>query len=490
MISRYMTKKRWDQKYTKNQQRSLAKKHALAWILTYSPSILLPKKGFIPFEPFWYQQEFLKDDSQFRLVNKSRQIGFSTVCGAEAAFEVTHMPGAMIILLSKNKDASLNLMKYVKDILLSVKDIDPDFPTIGKMTLSEITFPELGSRIVSVAASPEAGRSYSASHWYFDEIAHTPYVDDIFQAAAPTVAQTGGRITVFSSPKGRGNLFYDMNQKPDEYGFSVHKFPWWCNPVYNPHIEQMLKLDPSSDEWELLLEKAKKGDWYKKIKKKFSELAFRQEFECDFDSDLDGVFTQRQLDKVFYKKNYLEPGFDPEVPEMEFYTMDSVPGHYYSTGIDFGRKRDPSVFITYDITENPARVVDFRRIPPGSEWSQILLTTRKIYDTFNSDILCDSTGIGDVILESISDIAEGYVISDNQYSKNKYNLIENVRRAMDNKAIKLPNIKQLYKEHEGYLWNDKNIVQDCVIANALAVKQFYEPEGSFVGADPTFNWKV
>jgi phage FluMu gp28-like protein len=419
-------------------------------------------------------------------VNKSRQIGFTTTCGAEAAWEVTHEPGAMIIFLSKNKEASENLLKYAKDILNSVKDIDPDMPEITKMTKSVIET-ENGQKIVSIPSSAETGRSFTASHWYFDEIAHTPYVDAIFQAAAPTVAQSGGRITAFSSPKGRGNLFYDLNIKPEDYGFSVHKYPWWVNPVYNPYWDDMLAVEEGSPEWEDLLAKAKKGDWYKKNRPKYSDLAWKQEFECDFDADVDGVFSQRQLDRVFHKRNYLEEAFDPEVPDMEFYTSPRIPGHFYASGVDFGRKRDPSVFITYDITEVPARLADFRRIPRGSEWSQILLTTRKIYDTFNSDILCDSTGIGDVIYESIADIAEAYIISDNQYTKNKYNLIENLRRAMDNKAIKMPFIKQLYKEHEGYLWSDKNIVQDCVIANALAVKQFYEPEADFVGADPSFN---
>jgi phage FluMu gp28-like protein len=64
----------------------------LAWILTYSPKILVPKKGYIDYDPYWYQQEFLLDSSRFRLVNKSRQIGFTTTCGAEAAWEVTTNP--------------------------------------------------------------------------------------------------------------------------------------------------------------------------------------------------------------------------------------------------------------------------------------------------------------------------------------------------------------------------------------------------------------
>lgn len=406
--------------------------------------------------------------------------------GAEAAWEVTHVPGAVIILLSKNQAASKNLLKYVYNILESVEHIDPDFPEWDKRNELEISFKN-GSRVVSIPASKEAGRSYSASHWYFDEIAHTPYVDDIFQAAAPTIAQTGGRITVFSSPKGK-NLFYELFSRPEDYGFNVHKYPWWVNPVYNPHVEEMVKLEAESPLWIKLLEKAKLGDWYQKTRKKYSELAFGQEFDCDFDSDSDSVFTTRQLDKVFVK-NKLVKTVSPECPSLDWWTSPRIEGHYYATGIDLGRKRDPSVAITYDITAIPAEMAEYKRIPPGSaDWEQILLTIRQTYSKFESDMLCDSTGIGDVIHERISDICDPYVLSDNQYSRNKYNLIELTRSAMDNKAFRMAKIRQLYKEHEEYLWNDKGIVQDTVIANALAIKLFYEPDSMFIGVDTSFNF--
>lgn len=482
-----MTSAEWKKMYPKNYRRQKAREYSLAWVLEYSPKILLPGKGYVPFDPFDYQQDFLLDTSKNRAVNKARQLGLSTAVGAEAAWKLTHIPGWVGIILSKDQKASINLLKYVYDILYSVKDVDPDFPKLGKTNQQEITVPELGSRIVSINATPETGRSYSASDWYFDEIAHTPYVEDIFQAAAPTVAQTGGGITVFSSPKGKGNLFHKIITKPEDYGFSVHTIYWWDNPVYNPYLKEMKACGKDSPEWDLWLKKAKEGDWYKKTRKKFSELAFKQEFECNFDADEDSVFNDRQLAKAFVR-NYLEQGIDNEAPDMSYYTSDKIEGHYYATGIDFGRKRDATVIITYDITQKPARVVEYKRIEPGCSWEEILLTTRKTYDKFESDMLCDATGVGDVIYESISDIADPYIISDNQFSKNKYNLIENLRRAMDNKAIKMPKIPQLYKEHEQYLWNDKLIVQDSVIANALAVKQFYDPDSSFVGADPSFNY--
>jgi hypothetical protein len=415
-------------------------------------------------------------------VNKSRQIGFSTVVAAEIAWEVTHVPGAVIIIVSKNDSAAVNVLKYVKNVLFSVKDKDPDFPKVGKSNNKEVTFPELGSSVVSLPAAPETGRSYSASHWVFDEIAHTAYAADIFQAAAPTVAQTQGRITVLSTPKGR-NFFHELASKPDDYGFEVFTFPWYFCPTYNKHYDQW-KID-QDEKW---LKKAEKGEWYRSTRKKYSELAFAQEFCCSFDADAETVFNIRQLAKSFKKRNWLTEAYEGEVPEMEYYTSDPTPGHYYASGIDLGRKRDATVILTYDITARPAKLAEYKRIPPGLSWEQVLLTIRQTYGKFKPDMLCDATGVGDVIYENIADIADAFIITDNQYSKNKYNLIENLRRAMDNKAILLPGIPQLKKEHEKYTWNDKKIVQDTVIANALAVSLFFEPETTFVGADTEFSF--
>jgi hypothetical protein len=457
----------------------------LAWILEYQPKILLPRKGLVNFEPFWYQEEVLNSDARFRLINKSRQIGFSTCLAAEAAWEFAHVKGAQIIIVSKNLSAARNFHKYIYNILYSIKDVDPDFPDLIKANSLETTN-EIGSSIISLPASAETGRSFSASHWYFDEIAFTAFAEDIFQASAPTIAQTGGRITVFSTPKGRESLFYELYSKPEEYGFEVFEYFWWDCPTYNPYLKE-LKQAKTEVEKNKRIALAAKGKWYRETRKKFSELAWKQEFECSFDADKDAVFSVRQLKKTF-RKNYLLPFDSPTSPDAICYGKPKTEGHYYVTGIDLGRKNDPTVLLTYDITAKPAEVVEYKRVPQGSSWDEIILTIRETYDTFKPDMICDATGVGDVIAESISDIAEPYVISDNAYTKNKYNIIENLRRAMDAGALLMPKIPQLYSEHEKYRWQDKGIVQDTVIANALAVQRFYEPEGTLAFIDPDFSY--
>lgn len=426
------------------------------------------------------------DESQYRIANKSRQIGFTTECADEIAFYGSRGKGEQIVILSKNDKAAQEFLRYVRQIITSVKDKDPDFtPIKGRMTKSLIEFVD-GSRIQSLAATPETGRSISASRIYFDEMAFTPWVDDIFQAIEPTISQTGGKMTAISTPKGRGNLFAKIIRNAKDYGFSLHQYEWWWNPLYNPYLAKWLvDRDPK---W---IAKAREGAWYKSKRKKHSLLAFMQEFECSLDADTDSVYSQKQLDRVFYSHHTQEFFRHDNMLYDVWWQKPRVAGHKYASGVDLGRKRDATVLVTYDVTVLPAEMVEYIRIAPGTaDWSEIILTVRNTYAYYGSEVRVDSTGAGDVIAEGLTDIAEPYIISANQSAGKKYNLIENSRRAYDNGVVLMPKVEQLYSEHEKYSWNDKTIVQDSIIANCIALSIFYDPEteGLFLGADPNFSY--
>jgi hypothetical protein len=67
-------------------------------------------------------------------------------------------------------------------------------------------------------------------------------------------------------------------------------------------------------------------------------------------------------------------------------------------------------------------------------------------------------------------------------------MIEKMKLACDTKAIMIPRIKQIEKEFKGYKYNDKNIVQDCVMAIGGAINQFFEPEQDVATIDHNFSY--
>ncbi len=446
------------------------------WVLTYQPKIRTPSKGYSTYEPFWAQQQVLRDTGRFRHINKSRQIGYTTTFAIEALHDFIYTPTAEIIVLSKSEKEAKKFLDKFYVALDSIIDKDPFCPKVPVRNTFNAES-ENGSTINVLTSSKGAGRSFSATRLYFDEMAHTQYADDIYQASIPTISTTGGKVTLFSSPKGRGGLFAEIGRNTEDQGYSSHTFPWWFSPMYNDHYDEMLAawLAYDTKKYELMIEKAKSGAWYEMMHKKYSTLAFQQEYECNYDADEDTVFNARQLKKVL-RKNWLE--LLPDTPYEHWY-QEPDKTHEHVTGIDLGRKRDATVIMTFDVDTNPVTLVEFKRIPPATaDWGLIELAIRATHDKFKSDMLHDATGVGDSISERVADISEPFVLT----ASNKYNILENTRRAMDLEAFKIPRIDRLRRELEEYQWNDKHIVQDCVIALALAVSVFYQAEGTWTGA--------
>jgi hypothetical protein len=472
------TRERWLQAGSQEQRIRWAAELPLPWVLEYQPTILLPGKGQIVFDPWPFQQDFMMCRDRFRAINKPRQCGISTTAAAEAAWEFDNVPGAVIVIISKDKDAAVNFHKYVRNILWSVRKNNPNAPKIIKDNETQTTN-ALGNTIRSLAASKESGRSFSATHLYFDELAFVQYAEEIWQAASATLAQTRGRVTAISTPKGRANLFYRIFEEKNHLGFTIFQYAWWDVPTYNPYYGEYMiaKLAGNKVEMRQWIEKAKSGDWYRHERPKYTDLAWRQEFEGAFDANLGSTFTEWQLRKVFHD-NYLKQKTDEKSFFDEWYTSEPEQGKLYATGIDLGRKNDPTVIITYDYKNNPAHMVDYKYIEAGrADWQMIVRIIKEHLKAWPGMATHDGTGSGDSVTDQLYGLSEPFVFT----KSGKQNIVERMQHAMDHRGIRCPKIDRLYREHQRYMWEDKDLEQDTVMANALAIQQFYDPGGSVVG---------
>ncbi len=418
---------------------------------------------------------------RFRAINKPRQCGISTTAAAEAAWEFDNVPGAQIVIISKDKDAAVNFHKYVYAILHSIRKNNPNAPALLKTNERETTN-SIGSRIVSLAASKESGRSFSATHLYFDELAFVVYAEEIWQAASATLAQTGGRVTAISTPKGRANLFYRIFEAPDHMGFTIFSYAWWDVPTYNPYYDEYIAAETPADK-KMWIEKAKTGKWYRSERPKYTDLAWRQEFEGAFDANQGSVFSTRQLEKVFHR-NWLIHKEDPAGVLDVWWTSGKNENGLYATGIDLGRKNDPTVMITYDYSVRPARMVDFKYIEAGrAEWDMIEKALLEHLEHWTPEAVHDGTGVGDSMTEALYGLSEPFFFT----KTGKQNIVERMQHAFDFRMVRIPKIPILFREHQRYIWDDKDIVQDTVMANALAISVFHETEDVFDGvADLNF----
>lgn len=473
-LPRHWTRELWLEHYPDPIMREyLASIEPMAWILEYQPKILFPGKGLIAFEPYPFQQDFINCKDTYRAINKPRQCGISTAVAAEVAWEFCHVPGAQIVIVSKDLDAAQNFMQYVQAVLESVKDVDPRFPKITKLNQRKIENIN-GSRITSIAASKSAGRSFSATHLIFDEMAFAEFADQIWTSASPTLSRTGGRATIISTPNGRANMFYRIFEEKNHLGFTVFDYKWWDVPDYNPYYDKYVaaKARKNKKAEKLYIAKARQSKWYVINRASKTDLQWKQEFEGAFDANKGAVFSTRSLENTFHL-NYLTHKEHPYGLLSEWWTSKREDNHLYATGIDLGRKNDATCLITYDYTHWPARIVDFKYIDAGlQDWSGIERVVLEHLAYWKGKARHDATGVGDQFSDKFYMKSEDFVFSKN----GKQNILERMQHAMDCGKLRAPKIATLHHEHQRYEWDDKDLTTDTVMANALAISLFYSTD--------------
>lgn len=452
----------------------------------------MPNTGDIPFEPFWAQQNILNDRSRYRVVNKPRQAGITTAnAGGEAVHKIIYGQHPEIMVLSKSEKETIGFMEKFYLAYHSTKDKDKNAPKLIKENAKYAKF-DNGAVVRALTSGKTSGRSYSGTDVYFDEMAFAVYAQEIYTGTMPALARTGGRMTVFCTPNGKGNLFHTLCKNHKDMGFSYHEYPWYFVPEYNEYYAEFMECYLRGDRRQLstIIAKAKKTVWYQQTLASMGEFGFAQEYECNFDASSDMVFSGVQLDKGFFK-NWLTEKTDEYGEVWRDETDEGKNCADFFTFIDYGRKRDPTVIVTLGWSEfaKKWRLVEYKRITPMIfAWSPVLASIRATYAMYDPEMYHDGTGSGDVLTVEIGDISTPVIITNIHTSRLKDNAMLNMQRAFDNEAVELPRIPQLFKEFENYRWNDKKIVQDSVISVVMAIYKCYDASEAYVGLDRNFQF--
>jgi hypothetical protein len=148
-------------------------------------------------------------------------------------------------------------------------------------------------------------------------------------------------------------------------------------------------------------------------------------------------------------------------------------GRYYISGWDLARKRTHTVGMTFDVTEKPYRLVAYTRFT-NRDWAHVVAEIRKTWQVYRPVLVIDSTGLGDVVVNDLSDLNPiGVVFS----PRSKNALLENLLLLHNRRQICYPNLIQLEEngrkwsleeEMREITWEDNNRF-DAVMAMALAL---------------------
>ena len=231
-----------------------------------------PTLGSIPFQPFDYQIDLIKNYNECgRSINMcGRQMGKTTVAGGYLLWYAMFVPDSTILIAAHKASGANEIMQRVRYAYENM----PDHIRAGAVEYNKgsLTF-DNGSRIVASTTTETTGRGMSLSLVYLDEFAfvRNTIAKEFWTSLSPTLA-TGGKCIITSTPNSDDDTFatiwrgalntFDEYGNESEDGMGANGFKGYL-AIWDQH--------PDRNE-----------DWANKERASIGEERFMREHECEF----------------------------------------------------------------------------------------------------------------------------------------------------------------------------------------------------------------
>jgi hypothetical protein len=273
-----------------------------------------PARGNLPFPDYAYLRALVRqsEHARFLLVPKSRQMLVTWTMTALFLYRALFRDAGVYLFLSRNERCAVELLERTRFIFEQL----PGYmkPRLTANSREELAFGKYGSRILSLPASPNGPRMYSPTAVFWDEMAFTPFAEQIWAALKPSL-DSGGSFVGVSSSGGANNLFARLvlNDSddtpllsPEGQGearslFQVHRIHYTDHP------------DKQSAEWK------------KQAALGMSALRWQQEQEISFES-----FSDRVYDEFEPVRHVLPEEWIPETDGEIYRSLDFGFHHPYA----------------------------------------------------------------------------------------------------------------------------------------------------------------
>ncbi len=340
-----------------------------------------PVRGRILFQLYPFQENTLEafQKNDFTIINKSRQLGISTLVA---------MYSLWIMLFNQNKTILVVATKQetAKNMVTKVKFMYDNLPSWLKGNKSPLEDNKLSlklaneSQIIATSAASDAGRSYAVSLLIMDEAAFIEGIDRIYTSIMPTLATGGGAIAL-SSPYGVGNWFHKtfLDAEIGRNKFSAITLPWYVHP--------------ERDE-----------QWFENEKANMSPREIAQEYECSFLGSGNTVVDSGYLE--FYEQTYIEEPVERRFLGGDFWIWrypDLTKQYLVCADVARGDGSDYSAFHVID-TETCEQVAEYSSKIGTREYGNMLVSVAMEYN--NALLVVENANIGWDVVNTILD--KGY----------------------------------------------------------------------------------
>lgn len=366
-----------------------------------------PQRGRIQFNLYPFQEGVLHQfkKNKYSIVNKSRQLGISTLSSAYSLWLMLFNKDKNVLCIATKQETAKNMVTKVK----FAYDNLPSWLQLKAIENNKLSLKlSNGSQIKAIGATGDAGRSEAVSLLLLDEAAFIEGIDEIFASAQQTLA-TGGQCIAISTPFGTGNWFHRtfIGGEEGKNGFTSIKLPWTVHPERSQRWR---------DEQDAILGVRNAA----------------QECDCDFTTSGDTVVEPDILNwyiQTYQADPIAKGGFDGNLWRWEY--PDYTKQYMVVADVARGDGKDYSACHVIDINE-AKQVEEYKGqigtrdyghllVSIATEWNNALLVIENAnigWDTIQTVL---DRGYQNVYYSSKSDTAN--ITMDNFLSRNDNNLI-------------------------------------------------------------------
>ena len=217
------------------------------------------RKGIKRYPDYPYLKDFIETMKNERLIIllKSRQMLISWTVMAFILWDCIFSGSSDNLVISKREEEAIDLLYRAKFIYNNLPESMK--VSVGYNNKNLLEFKGERSRIISLPSSPEIGRSYSPKRIFWDEMAFTPYDEEVFQSLQPGL-DGGGSFIGVSSSNGINNKHGKLCMNYKEEGFKRIDIHYSLHPLKDENWKREAKKGISIERWnqeqELSLETA------------------------------------------------------------------------------------------------------------------------------------------------------------------------------------------------------------------------------------------
>jgi len=211
-----------------------------------------PTKGLVKFELYPFQEDCLDAfiNHEKIVINKSRQLGLSTVAAAYSLWMALFHRERNVLVIATKLEVAKNFIRKVKANL----DGLPEWLVLPTMTAQSVKYLQFsnGSQIKAIPTSADAGRSEAISLLIVDECAHVEGIDELWLGLQPTLSCVAGDTLILTDNGFIEIEEYHKNKNIGDY-FDLRI------PVYGKNGMELTSKGYVSPENETIIVKTKHG---------------------------------------------------------------------------------------------------------------------------------------------------------------------------------------------------------------------------------------